>query len=56
MKFFARRAKINCLRCRYARMYKLALVVLIRAYPRNPRFFIPITALKIFAARKETNF
>ncbi|HLJ11673.1 MAG TPA: hypothetical protein VKU82_10805 [Planctomycetaceae bacterium] len=36
----------------YARMCKLTLVVFIRAYPRNPRFFIPFTALKIFVARK----
>jgi len=31
----------------------LTLVVFIRAYPRNPRFFFPFTGLKIFAARKE---
>jgi len=37
-------------------MHKLTLVVFIRAYPRNPRFFIPFTALKIFAARKEAKF
>jgi len=36
----------------YARMCKLTLVVFIGAYPRNPRFFIPFTALKIFVARK----
>src|SRR5579872_1241187 len=35
---------------RYARMHKLTLVVFIRAYPRNPRFFFPFAGLTICAA------
>ena len=40
----------------YARIRKLTLVVFIRAYPRNPRFVFPFASLRIFAARRETNF
>src|SRR5579872_6052568 len=53
MKFFARRANINCLHCGYARINTTRVNLYIRAYPRNPRFFFPFATLKTFAARKD---